>query len=53
MLHVAVLVCLHAGDCSYTMKTEWEFSEKVLAFAILAGLVVALIIVPWLLELGD
>jgi hypothetical protein len=35
------------------MKTEWEFSEKVLVFAILAGLAVALVIVPWFLELGE
>jgi hypothetical protein len=31
------------------MMDEWEFPEMVLALAIILGLVVAMVIVPWLL----
>jgi hypothetical protein len=30
-------------------EEEWEFREKVMAFAVILALVVALVVVPWLL----
>ena len=49
MVHVEVLVSPHAGSACDPMKEEWELPEKMLALAILLGLAVALIVVPWLL----
>ena len=49
VVHVGVLVSPHAGIARDPMNEEWELPEKMLALAILLGLAVALIVVPWLL----
>jgi len=52
VLHVEVLVSRHARVGRVTMNGEWDAQEKLLVFAIIVGLAVAFLIVPWLLDLG-